>query len=301
MAGVTDVVLAVDAGGTKCLGGLVGRSGEVLDVHELPTPRVDGRGDPGLTTLAALTSTLRDRAVATGRRARAVGVGVPEYVRDGRLTSAEVLAWDTQPADLLAAVCPGLPLVVEADVRCAAYAEASTRWRASRTILYVSWGTGLSSTLVVDGRCLPGRRGEALAFGELGVAPAVDQAWDGNLEDFASGLGVGARYTALTGVPAGGREVAVRAADGDALAQQVLESAARAVAYALRDCTALLDPDAIVLGGGIGSGGGLLPHAVIDVFATLATRPAPPPVAVAQLGPRAGLVGAGLLAWAAAD
>ena len=297
MASVTDVVLAVDAGGTKYLGGVVDRAGNVSYEREVPTPRSGGRGDPDLATLRDLFDVLREQAVEDGRHVCGLGVGVPEYVGDGRLTSAEVLAWSTQPTDLLGVDFPGVPVLVEADVRCAAYAEARTGWPESHTLLYVSWGTGLSSTLVVDGRCVAGHRGEAIALGELGVVAAVDPNWKGNLEDFASGLGLGARFAERTGRPATGRAVADLAGHGDPDARLVLESAARAVGHALRDCTSLLDPAVIVLGGGIGSGGGELPRLVAELLPALLTRPEPPTVVPARLGARAGLLGAGLLGW----
>ena len=294
---MTDVVLAVDAGGTKYLGGVVDHAGSVPYEREVQTPLSGDRRDPGLTTLRDLFQSLREYAVAAGDRVCGLGVGVPEYVCDGRLTSAEVLAWSAQPIDLLTGDFPDLPVLVEADVRCAAYAEAHIGWPESRNLLYVSWGTGLSSTLVVDGRCVAGRRGEAIALGELGVAAAVDPAWTGNLEDFSSGLGVADRYTRVTGRPASGREVAELAGSGDADARVVLGSAAEAVGHALRDCTYLLDPDVIVLGGGIGSGGGELPRLVAERVPALLARPERPPVVPARLGARAGLLGAGLLGW----
>ena len=168
MATVTDVVLAVDAGGTKYLGGVVDHAGNVPYEREVQTTLSGDRRDPGLATLRDLFRSLREYAFAAGDRVCGLVVGVPEYVRDGRLTSAEVLAWSAQPIDLLTGDFPDLPVLVEADVRCAAYAEARIGWPESSNLLYVSWGTGLSSTLVVDGRCVAGRRGPPIALGETG-------------------------------------------------------------------------------------------------------------------------------------
>ena len=74
-------------------------------------------------------------------------------------------------------------------------------------------------------------------------------------------------------------------------------SAATAMARALRGCIGLLDPDLVVLGGGIGSSGSLLPRLATEELATLQTRPDPAPVLPASLGARAGLLGAALVAW----
>jgi predicted NBD/HSP70 family sugar kinase len=63
------------------------------------------------------------------------------------------------------------------------------------TFLYVTLGTGLSSTFVLGGKPVAGRRGEAIGLGELGVSSSVDPGWTGNLEQFASGRGIGTRYS----------------------------------------------------------------------------------------------------------
>jgi glucokinase len=292
---VTEVVLAIDAGGTKLLGGLVTRTGETLDVDEVATPRAPSGCDPGLVALVALAGRLRRAADAAGHLVRGVGVGFPEYVRDGVVTSAEVFAWERQPAEVLADVVPGRPVVVEADVRCAAVAEARVR-RASG-LFYVSWGTGLSSSLVVSGMPVPGRRGEALALGEWPVSAAVDAAWPGNLERYAAGLAIADRYRERTGVGLDGRAVVGQAADGDPVAVEIVDSAAGALAYALAQVVHLLDPEVVVLGGGLGASRTRPPQLVAELLPRLLARPDPPPIEPAIAGPRAGLVGAGLLGF----
>lgn len=301
MPGRSDVVVALDAGGTKLLGGLVTADGEVLDRDQVPTPRVGGRCDPGLRELHALAGRLAALATARGHRVRGVGLGMAEYVHDGQLTSAEVFAWDDQPGELLDDLLgrPGTASVaVEADVRCAALAEARARGLGSRgSMLYLSWGTGLSSTLVLDGQCLTGSRGEALALGEWPVETWVDPGWTGNLERFASGLGMGERYEARTGAVASGADVARLAGAGDPDAELVVTTAAEAVARAVASLVQVLDPGVVVLGGGVGAGAGTLPRLVRDVVLTLLARPKPPAVEPARAGPDAGLLGAGLVAW----
>ena len=103
---MTDVVVAIDAGGTKLLGGLVHADGAVLATEEVATPRTPEGCDPGLRALAGLAGRLASSAAAGGHRVTGVGLGFPEYVRDGKVTSAEVFAWDRQPAEVLADVVP---------------------------------------------------------------------------------------------------------------------------------------------------------------------------------------------------
>jgi glucokinase len=161
-------------------------------------------------------------------------------------------------------------------------------------MLYVSWGTGLSSTLVADGRCLAGHRGEALALGEWSAGGTT-------LERFASGRGVAERWARRTGGSETCRDVDRLAADGDATAGEIIESAAASVAAALAALVQVLDPRVVVLGGGVGSSGGSLPRRVAEWTPALLHRPAPPRVEPARAGADAGLVGAAVVAWRALE
>ncbi|WP_445528764.1 ROK family protein [Streptomyces cyslabdanicus] len=295
-------VAALDVGGTKIAAGLVTADGTLLHRRELPTATAAGGGlrDPGLTGTARAARALLDDAARLGVTVTALGAGFPEYVdADGELTSREVLAWDVQPAAVLAAVAaPGLPVAVGSDVRCGALGEARHGvGRGLPDFLYVSLGTGLSSTVVLDGRPVAGRRGEAIALGEWEVPASVDRDWRGNLEQYCSGRGIGARRTACGGSPVpGAREVTALALSGDSAAARVLVTAGQALGTVLGHLVRVLDPSAIVLGGGLGAGDGPLHAALRETYAhTTRSRPAPPPIHRAALGPDAGLIGAAAL------
>ena len=300
---VTDVVLALDVGGTKLLGGLVTADGAVVLRRLVPTPRDATGCDPGLIAFAGLAADLVADAGKEGLNVVAAGVGFAEYVHDDRLTSSEVFAWDRQPAGLLAEVLPDRPVAVEADVRCAALAEAVVRTPASTAdgMFYLSWGTGLSCALVVDGRSRAGARGEALAIGEWPVDAAVDPSWNGNLEAYASGRGMETRYEKATGQASSGPEIVRRADEGDAVAAGVVDSAAAAVAGAVRDCVLLLDPATVVLGGGVGSADHRLTRQVAERVPAMLHRAGPPTIERARAGSDAGLLGAAYVAWRATE
>jgi len=289
---VTTVAVALDAGGSKIAGGLVTLGGEVSTERRVAT-----EGD-GVEQTAALARDLAAAALAGGLEVAGVGAGFPEYVdAAGRLTSDEVLNWSAQPRDLLAAAVPGAPVRVESDVRCGALAEAQLgAGRGLDSLLYVTLGTGLSSSLVIDGHPHAGHRGEAIALGEL---DADVPGWPGNLEDHCSGRGVCERYEALTGVRVDeARTLMQLAADGDDAAVALLESAGVSLGSAIGGLVAVLDPQAVVLGGGLGSAAGPLRDALDRAYGARAERrPSPPPIVTARLGPRAELVGAGLLVF----
>ena len=193
---MTDVVLAVDVGGTTVTAGMVTATGEVLWSVEAATVHTDRGRDPGLQQLAGLVRQLRQEAADHGRAVRAVTLGFPEYADRDRLTSSEVIAWDRQPAEVLGDDLDDVPLFVESDVRCAALAEARMAAADEHDLFYVSWGSGISSTLVINGVCRAGRRGEAIALGEFDVPATIDPTWTANLEQFASGVGIARRYAA---------------------------------------------------------------------------------------------------------
>lgn len=292
--------IGLDVGGTKIAGALVRPDGAVLHEVIRPSPGERGARDPGLAVTRAVAADLAAHAQTAGVQVLALGAGFPEYVdAAGRLTSREVMGWTEQPASVLAGVVPGRPCVVAADVRCGALAEARLGAGAGLAdLLYVSLGTGLSCAVVRDGVPVPGRRGEAIALGELEVSARVDPAWTGTLEAYASGEGIRTRYRAATGAdPGGTREVTECAAAGDEIARELLAGAGRAIGRALAGLVAVLDPDAVVLGGGLGSAAGPLHDALEETLAAgTASRPEPPPLLTARLGARAGVVGAALTA-----
>src|SRR5690349_2637270 len=180
------VAIALDVGGTKVAAGLVTAEGRIVRQQRTPQEPV-GRPDREPTLAAARTML----AEAADRRLEVVGIGAgfPEYVgADGLLRSSDVMQWHAQPLGELGRLAPGVLCTVDSDVRVAALAEARCGAGAGlESFLYVTLGTGLSSTFVLHGRPWAGARGEAIALGELGVPASLDAGWRGNVEQYASG------------------------------------------------------------------------------------------------------------------
>lgn len=294
---MSGVVLAVDIGGTKTLAGIVDRSGRVLAEAEQPTRQ------PGVDELdrafrfACWFAAARDAA-----RPLAVVAGVPEYVAaDGTVSSCEVLNWERQPATTLAeraAECfagqGGPPSVeVNSDVRLGALGESAYgAGRGLGSFLYVSLGTGLSSTLVIDGAPWAGARGQAIALGERVLEPGR------NLEACASGTGLARRYADRTGDAVPGPEIVRRASAGDAEAAGILRTAGEALGDALADAVELLDPHAVIVGGGLGAAETPLMDAARARYGARAgRRPGAAELLIAACGKRSALLGAAAEAW----
>ncbi|WP_152363951.1 ROK family protein [Microlunatus speluncae] len=296
---------ALDIGGTKIIAALVDPSDRSL-IHRrrFAMPGPSGAADPGLRTTLAAAEDLVRAAERLQVRIAAVGAGFPEYVRDGRVTSDEVLGAGVAPDHVLeAALGPGIPLLIDADVRLGAIAEAGLgAGRGVDSFVYVSWGTGLSATLVIDGACWPGAHGEAIALGEFPLPAGIGDPESSTLEGFASGTGIARRYAAASGVaePDGARAVLARRSAGDAVAAGVIDGAATALGLSLAAVVRLLDPVAVIMGGGLGSAGESLLGQVVT-----AARPGLADGSRcrwlrAGLGPDSVLIGAALLAERAA-
>ena len=257
--------VGIDVGGTKIAAGLVDvEHGRVLEREELPT-RPERGGREVLADCAAL-------AEAFDARALPVGIGLCELIDlAGRPASADTIDW--RNLELRSAfAAPRLALA--SDVTAAARAEARFGAGAGRSpFLYVVVGTGVSACLVVDGKPFVGSRGFALVLG----APPV--------ETVASGSALARR----AGVD---RAEAVLADPGSA---SLVEEAADVLGQALAVLVNALDPELVVVGGGLGSEPSFRERVAAAVHPLIA-YPRTPPLEIvgSALGTDAGIVGAAL-------
>ena len=167
--------------------------------------------------------------------------------------------------------------------------------RGLTSFMYVSVGTGLSSTFVVNGQTWAGQRGEAIAFGEIPLEGLMSSD-SVNLESYSSGAGMAERYREATGADPE-TAVAILAEQGDDVAYEIAMSSALALGRALSLVARVLDPAAFVLGGGLGASTGLWWTTLAQEFEARSTsRPNPPRLIRAQLGEDSGAVGAALTA-----
>lgn len=252
---MNEIFVAIDIGGSKTAFAAVSfPEARLVERDEIPTPPRDATGAGFLADIAA-----RARALATQHGARAIGVSVCELVsRDGKPTSSHRLAWDG--LDPTAAFAGGPPLLIESDVRAGALAEA--RFGAGEgmhELLYVNLGTGVSSCWVSGGEPHRGARGNALV---LANSPAgmrcvhCDRQTSQVPEDVAGAAGLLSRYRAAGGQASSAQAVFAAAAAGDAAASDVLEQAVHALGQAIGHAIDIIDPDALVIGGGLALAGG---------------------------------------------
>jgi glucokinase len=294
--------LGIDVGGTKIAAGIVTfPEGRLQLRRQIPT-QPDRGGDVVLGDVFQLANEL---ATESGRRnfqVNAIGLGVCELVNIiGDIVSANCLPW--RSADVREGLATIAPTVIEADVRAAALAEATFgAGKTHRIFVYVTVGTGISSCLVIEGNPFIGARG---ATGTVASSPLphLGQPWDSGagttLEQIASGPALVARFNQLHGQAQSGQEVLAAAQSGNASALSVVRSGAEALGATIAWLVNVLDPEAVVIGGGLGlSEGayweGLVASARNHIWSDL-HRDLPIVRAATRLD--AGLIGAAAAAW----
>jgi glucokinase len=301
----SEVVVAVDLGGTRMKCGLVAADGAVLHRETRPTPRAAG----GRAVLDALLETvveLGQKATADGHRVRAIGVVVPGIIDAVTGTVvAENLAWAGMPvrAELIAAVGDDVPVVLAHDVRAGGYAELRQGALAGTTnSLFLPLGTGIAAAMVIDGRLVSGDgyAGELghtrFIHGDAAELCACGQ-W-GCLETVASAAALARRYAARAGrVVDGSREVLELLAAGDEVAATVWHDALTVLVDALVLYTTLVAPTRIAIGGGLVGAGETLLQPLRDGVHARLTFQREPEIVAAVLGEEAGCLGAALYAW----
>lgn len=283
-----DSAIGIDIGGTHLRAARVGRDGVILAAardRSSATPAVV------LERVEALASQLDDPTV-TG-----IGVGVPGRVDFPARRALSGGYVDLSQVPLAGRIEErfGRPAVVDNDCAMALVAEAARgAGRGASNLVMLTIGTGIGGAAIEDGRILRGRR-SAGQFGHLSVDRAGLACLCGKrgcVETVSSGTAL-ARYVREAGLPAAttGAALLARRSAGDALAARVLHAWAEPLRTVIDDLVAALDPELVILGGGLGA----------TAVAAMAGLPAQaswfaPRVAPALLGDEAGVIGAALSA-----
>lgn len=297
----TTGVIAVDLGGTYLKGAVFTQDGQQVTAARRPTGRDQGPAAV-LATLLAHTAQLQHAATTQGVRVSAAGIAVPGLVdaEKGVARYSANLGWRDVPVRDLAAERLGIPVALGHDVLAGGVAESTLgAGRGVRELLFLAIGTGIAGTVVVDGRPVAGAAGLA---GEIGHTPVRPEGIEcacgqrGCLESYASAAAIARGYGG--GVSA--EQVVALAGRGDQRATRIWSEALDTLSLALASYTLFLDPELVVLGGGLAGAGAELVDPLRERLAhRLTFRPAPR-LATAAFGPDAAIHGAALLAWDAA-
>ncbi|MBV6702576.1 ROK family protein [Kitasatospora aureofaciens] len=290
-------MIALDVGGAYITAGVTAEGGSLRSTERRPT-RIDRGPEAVLDTVLDCAADLAERFGPA-----AAGLTVPGIVdeRTGMAEFAADLGWCRLPVRQRLAERLGIPVALGHDVRSGGMAEARAgAGRGIHYFLYLTVGSGIRATVMLDGQALTGTGGGDGELGHIVVRPGGEPCECGGrgcLEAYASAAGIGLRYAKATGengVTA--RLVQERAAGGDQVAAEIWGEAVDTLADALSIAAGLLDPERVVIGGE--------PTLVGDryfvplraaVAERLCYRPAPA-IVPAELGDDAGCRGAAMLA-----
>lgn len=265
-------VLAVDLGGSQIRAALV-TSDRVIHCRRAARSRDEDGVDAVIARIVEMTAAVRDDAAALDLPAPiAIGISAPGPLDPWRgivLDPPNLSGWRNVPLADVVATAVGLPAMLERDTNVAVMAE----WRygaarGARHAIYVTVSTGVGGGVISDGRLLVGARGTAGEVGHTVVeidGPRCGCGGIGHVEAIASGTALAREGRALLerhqseglarlvtdGVEVDAELVARAAEEGDEACRAILERAWVAIGAMCASLVNLLDPEVIVIGGGI--------------------------------------------------
>lgn len=298
-----DWMIALDLGGTDLKAGLLDRAGTLAHFTRRPSRTLESAEAP----LEVIAETVEELRARSGSRVGGAGLGSPGVIHPA--TGAQVGRtphlphWDAMPLRERLSEWLGLSVSVDNDANCAALAESALgAARGTRTSITVTLGTGVGCGIVAEGRVLHGAFGGAGELGHLplgsgrypclcGIENCVEP------EASASGLIAMAREAGLEATDAAA--VFAAAGRGDGRASRLVDHMADRLGALLAVAVNVINPEVVVVGGGVAQAGEPLfsrLERALERYA-LASHRAGLRVVPAALGERAGVIGAGLLAW----
>ncbi len=309
-------ILGVDIGGTKVAVGLVDRNGHILRQGRKPMV-ANSTPEAAIEAVAAAIDSL---ASSEPSGIQSIGICAPGPLDPNSgivLNPPNLPCWRNFPLAERIGARYRVPVKVDNDANAAALAE--TRWGAARGFRYVFYatiGTGIGTGIVLDGRIYHGHTGSAGEGGHVSIdyrGPLCSCGKRGCIEVLAAGPAIGARARAKLGAGssrsaildlAKGDAAAITSemvgqayTGGDSLAAEILKETVDALAPWLGNIVDLLDPDVIVMGGGVAA---MLMPFFDDIKNRLPEwcvnpRASEIPLVMAQYGPDAGIAGGAAL------
>jgi fructokinase len=298
------VRLGVDLGGTKIEAVVVrcGGKGDMEVREELARIRRPTERDRGYDHVVAITAAIIRDVAEEAKLARlpSIGVGMPGSVtRDGVVKNSNTVCLNGRPfrSDLMATV--GFPIAFANDANCFALAEAHLgAARGARVVFGMILGTGVGGGLVVDGKVWDGAQGIAGEWGHVTLEPERGPACycgrRGCVEQYLSGPAIEASYAAKSGEKRPLVEIVARRHD-DAYARETLRETIVVFGRALATVINVVDPDVVVLGGGVSNVDLLYTEGIASVARWVFSDSLQTRIVRHGVGDSAGVLGAALL------
>lgn len=249
--------IGIDLGGTKIEAIALGDDGSELLRRRIPTPAGDYDGT--LKAIAGLVSSMEEKFGQRG----SVGIGTPGAIspRTGLLRNSNSIVLNGRPLDRDLASILGRAVRIENDANCFALSEAVDGAARNASVVFgVIIGTGVGGGIVIDRRVISGRNRIAGEWGHNPLpwpraeelpGPPCYCGKTGCIETFLSGPGLAREFRIRTGRNASANEISSAADAGDKDAIAVMETYEDRLARGLAHVINIVDPDTIVLGGGL--------------------------------------------------
>lgn len=296
----------VDVGGTTVKIGLFSGDGKLEEKYEIATDKSD-QGAHIIEHIAAkLDEIIAEKSYGI-LDCMGVGIGLPGPVDRGMILGCVNLGWGIfSIVEEFSKAFHNVPVYAGNDANTAALGEyVAGAGKGIKNMMMITLGTGVGGGIIIDGRILEGANGGA---GEIGHIPVNPQEQDicgcgkkGCLEQYASATGIVRVAEKLrkengnTALPAGctAKQVFDCAKEGDELAMQAVEELGRYLGLALASCACVLNPEGIVIGGGVSRAGKILLDVTEKNFQTYVFKPCRNvKFCLAELGNDAGIYGA---------
>jgi glucokinase len=310
-------ILGIDLGGTQIRTGLIDREGTVLHSDYRPTLAEEGP-EAVIQRIIAGVERVLDQASLGHDCIASIGIGAPgplDIPRGLLVEPPNLPGWHNVPLRDIVQARIGVPTYLENDANAAAIGEyLYGAGRGTRDMIYVTVSTGIGGGLILGGRIYHGLSGGAGEIGHMTVLPYGPHCGCGNrgcLEALASGTaiaregqeliarGVSTAIGSRDGGEVSAKDVVDAMYKGDAYAEQIITQAMAYLGIGMASLVNLFNPERLVIGGGLSALGD---HLLTPVRRAIHLRAFPSAcaqvtVALAQLGPEVGLVGAAGAAW----
>jgi fructokinase len=289
--------IGIDLGGTKI-------EGIVLDGHggELFRKRVETQQEKGYRHILNRIKELHDELGAQIKhQPHTLGMGAPGVVspRTGLVKNSNTLCLIGQPLKTNLENLLGRKIEIQNDANCFAMAEALHGAGCRKKLVFgVIMGTGCGGGIVHNGGVITGPQGIAGEWGHMSIDPNGPPCYCGQrgcVEGYISGGGLQNRYAEQFGVKKSFREIEKDFYAGDADAAAFVKIFFRNFGRAIANLIAVLDPDMIVLGGGVSNFDAIYTEGVAQVAEFIFSDSLETPIVKNQLGDSAGVIGAALI------
>jgi glucokinase len=273
--------IGIDIGGTKIAGALVDAEGQIVLEERVPSPA----GDPEAMVDAVVGLIER---LSANHEVIGAGVAAAGFIDADQSTIiyAPNISWRNEPFKAKLEAKLSIPVVIENDANAAGWAEYKYgAGRGYKHMVMLTIGTGVGGAVIADSRMLRGGFGIAGELGHIRVVPdglLCGCGQHGCLESYASGSALlrAAKELAASGDPEGARlreieaeagklaglEVYQAILEGDAGALRILGDLGSWLGQAIGSLVAVLDPEVVVIGGGVSAAGDLLLNPIREAY-----------------------------------